>query len=92
VGPRPFGGAGSSRTKGSAAGVTTRRRKNASIANSTASAVVARRGSSRVPRQATYATAPARIVVQRRIDPSSAAHSEMALKYTGVSRALFAAT
>src|SRR5574340_971113 len=60
-------------------GETTRTRKTESIAKRIARAVVARRGSSRVPRQATNVTAPARIVVHSRIDPCSDAHSEIAL-------------
>ena len=80
------------RTNGSAAGVVTSSRKNETIARSTASAAVASRGSSRVPRQATYAVAPARISVHSRMEPSSAAHSEITVKKVGVSRALFSAT
>src|SRR5438128_1582706 len=52
-GPRPFSGGNARRTNGSAAGVVTRSRKNASIPKSTASAVVARRGSVAVLRKAT---------------------------------------
>jgi hypothetical protein len=54
-----------------------RSRKNVSIAKSTTSAVVPRRGIAAVPRNAMYAVAPARIAVQSRIDPSSAAQSPM---------------
>ena len=91
-GPFPLSGTISLRTNGSAAGVVTSSRKNATIANRSASAVVARRGSAGVPRHATYAVAPARIAVQSRIEPSSAAHSEMTVKKSGVSSALFRAT
>ena len=78
-GPRPFSGTNWLATKGSAAGVVTSSRKNESIAKRIASAVVASRGSVRVARQATKAAAPARISVQSRIEPSSAAQSEMTL-------------
>src|SRR5258706_6707348 len=80
------------RTNGSAAGVVTSNRKKETIPRRTASAVVPRRGSSRVPRHATYAVAPASTSVQRRIDPASAAHRLMTVKKRGVSRALFSAT
>ena len=76
-GPFPFSGARARRTKGSAAGVVINRRKNVSIANITTRAVVASRGIAAVPRNATYAVAPARIAVHRRIDPSRAAQRPM---------------
>ena len=76
-GPAPLSGGNASRTNGSAAGVVTSRRKNVSIAKSTATAVVPSRGIAAVPRKATKAVAPARIAVQRRIEPSSAAQSPM---------------
>ena len=81
LGPRPSSGTSATamRVNGSAAAVVTSARKKASIAKRTAVAVVARRGSDRVPRQATQATAPARMRVQRRIEPASAAHREIAL-------------
>jgi len=76
-GPFPFSGATARRANGSAAGVVMSSRKNVSIANMTASAVVARRGMASVPRNAMKAVAPARIAVQRRIDPSRAAQRLM---------------
>ena len=77
LGPLPLSGASARRANGSAAGVVISSRKNVSMANMTASAVVARRGIATVPRNAMNAVAPARIAVQRRIDPSSAAQRLM---------------
>ena len=76
-GPLPLSGATARRANGSAAGVVMSSRKNVSIANITASAVVASRGMASVPRKAMNAVAPARIAVQRRIEPSRAAHRLM---------------
>src|SRR5258708_37327880 len=93
-GPRPSLGTLSAamRVNGSAAAVVTSARKNASIAKGTARATVATRGGGRAPRQATDTTAAARMSVQSRIEPASAAQSEIAPEKGGVPRGLVSGT